>query len=388
MKRYTLMLLGLAAVIIVAGALLAIRARVAQPASAVQPTPTLQPTTTDQSAPAAPPTAKAMMSMGSLQLLAPASGSVVSAPSLPVQVAVQDFTLSCAAAGKAPRDGVGHWHLMLDGALVNMYCSTATTLSLQNVAPGTHTITAVLAANNHMGLMGKNQMASTTFVYQPTQAQPLLTPYSAPGKPTISILEPANGAPVGERFQVQLDWTNFQPSCDLLGKKDLVGYGHWHLNIDSMSGPMMGMGTMLAMGCTHTYTVYTDGLTPGPHTLYALLVDNQHAPLMPTVATSITINVQPGTSAALGAAQSASIVTDARTVGRYMPATLHLHVGQSVVFTNTSDAAHTVTADNGAFDSGNIAQGATWRYTATTAGTFAYHCTYHPLMHGTIVVSP
>jgi hypothetical protein len=97
---------------------------------------------------------------------------------------------------------------------------------------------------------------------------------------------------VGENFQVELDWANFTPSCDLLGKKKLTGYGHWHLNIDTMMGPMMGMGTMLAMGCTHTYTVFTDGLRPGKHKLYALLVDNQHAPLIPDVASMITINVK------------------------------------------------------------------------------------------------
>jgi len=55
---------------------------------------------------------------------------------------------------------------------------------------------------------------------------------------------------------------------------------------------MMGMGTMLAMGCARTATVYTDELTPGRHKLFALLVDNQHAPLMPEVGTSITINVK------------------------------------------------------------------------------------------------
>jgi len=153
-----------------------------------------------------------------------------------------------------------------------------------------------------------------------------------------------------------------------------------------MMGPMMGMGTMLAMGCARTATVYTDELTPGVHKLFALLVDNQHAPLMPEVATSITINVR-GRAASSGATQTARIVTDPSTVGRYASATLRLVVGQRVTFTNTSDAAHTVTADNGAFDSGNIAQGASWTVTATKAGTFTYTCAYHPHMHGTIVVT-
>jgi hypothetical protein len=152
----------------------------------------------------------------------------------------------------------------------------------------------VLAANNHMDLMGKGQMAKASFVYRPAEALPMLKPYQESAKPTISILAPNDGATVGEHFAVELAWTNFRPSCDLFGKKNLKGYGHWHLNIDTMMGPMMGMGTMLLMGCTHSATVFTEGLRPGRHKLFALLTDDQHAPLMPEVATSVTITVKPG----------------------------------------------------------------------------------------------
>jgi len=333
------------------------------------------------------PARAATMSMGGISLLAPAAGTVVTGNTVDVRVAVKDFTLSCPMAGKPVQAGVGHWHLLLDGALVNMYCGTGAALSLQNVAPGTHTVEVLLAGDNHMTMMGKGQTATATFTYQPANPLPALASAKAAGKPSITILSPANGATVGENFPVELDWANFAPSCDLLGKKNLAGYGHWHLNIDSMSGPMMGMGTMLAMGCTHTYTVFTDGLRPGKHKLYALLVDNQHAPLMPPVSTSITINVAATSTPSTTAGQTATIVNDAQTVGRYVPGTIHLKIGQSVTFKNVSDAAHTVTADNGAFDSGNIGQGASWTFTATKAGTFPYHCIYHPLMHGTIVVS-
>ena len=243
-------------------------------------------------APVHQPAHAATMSMGSIALLAPAAGTVVTGNTVDVKVAVKDFTLACPMAGKPVQAGVGHWHLLLDGALVNMYCGIGAALSLQNAAPGTHTLEVMLAGDNHMEMMGKGQTAKTTFTYQPASPLAPLTASKAAGKPSITILSPADGATVGENFPVELDWANFTPSCDLLGKKNLAGYGHWHLNIDSMMGPMMGMGTMLAMGCTHTYTVFTDGLRPGKHTLYALLVDNQHAPLMPAVSSMITINVK------------------------------------------------------------------------------------------------
>jgi hypothetical protein len=263
MKRYGLALVSVAAMVMAAGA------------------------------PLGRPAHAAMMSPGSIRVLSPQPGAVVTGNAVPVKLAVKDFKVNCATAGTAPKPGVGHWHLHLDGGLVNMYCSTAAVLSMQNVTPGTHSIEAVLAANNHMELMGKGQMAKTTFVYRPAHPLPALTPYKAPGKPSITILAPKNGATVGEHFWVTLNWTNFRPSCDLLGKPDVAGYGHWHLFWDTMHGPMMGMATIVDMGCAHSEVVFTDGLKPGRHTLIAALTDNLHAPLMSAEAASITINVQP-----------------------------------------------------------------------------------------------
>jgi plastocyanin len=46
---------------------------------------------------------------------------------------------------------------------------------------------------------------------------------------------------------------------------------------------------------------------------------------------------------------------------------------------------HTVTSDDGTtFDSGTIPVGGTFRHTFTRAGTFPYHCNYHPYMRATI----
>lgn len=87
------------------------------------------------------------------------------------------------------------------------------------------------------------------------------------------------------------------------------------------------------------------------------------------------------------APQHVKIVTDPRTVGRYVPSTVRVHVGQAIIFTNESNADHTVTESSDAFDSGNIATGgATYTYIASATGTFHYVCSYHPFMHGTIVV--
>ena len=61
----------------------------------------------------------------------------------------------------------------------------------------------------------------------------------------------------------------------------------------------------------------------------------------------------------------------------FAPKTLTVAPGTTVVWKNGDSAAHTVTADNDAFDSGNLDQGATFKFTFTQPGTYAYYCSYH-----------
>jgi plastocyanin len=70
----------------------------------------------------------------------------------------------------------------------------------------------------------------------------------------------------------------------------------------------------------------------------------------------------------------------------FAPAELTVPVGTTVTWTNQDSAPHTVTADDGAFDSGRMDQGATFSFTFDTAGTYAYHCDFHPNMTATITV--
>jgi plastocyanin len=72
----------------------------------------------------------------------------------------------------------------------------------------------------------------------------------------------------------------------------------------------------------------------------------------------------------------------------YMPAELSVKMGAMVTWTNTGAVAHTVTADDGAsFDSGTIDPKAAFTLVPPSTGTFAYHCTFHPWMKATLVVT-
>jgi len=69
------------------------------------------------------------------------------------------------------------------------------------------------------------------------------------------------------------------------------------------------------------------------------------------------------------------------------PATDSVPTGSKITWTNNDTTAHTVTFDDGSADSGDLAAGATFDHTFATAGTFAYHCTIHSSMHGTVTVT-
>ena len=69
------------------------------------------------------------------------------------------------------------------------------------------------------------------------------------------------------------------------------------------------------------------------------------------------------------------------------PASISATAGQSVTFTNQDGVAHTVTFDDGACDSGNIAGGASATIQVDAAGSYPFHCAIHPSMTGTIEVS-
>ena len=71
----------------------------------------------------------------------------------------------------------------------------------------------------------------------------------------------------------------------------------------------------------------------------------------------------------------------------FKPGDLEIEVGTTVTFTNKDGFAHTATAKDKSFDSGNVEPDATFEHTFEAAGTFEYLCAIHNSMTGTITVS-
>jgi plastocyanin len=61
--------------------------------------------------------------------------------------------------------------------------------------------------------------------------------------------------------------------------------------------------------------------------------------------------------------------------------------GSEVYFENKGPSDHTMTADDGSFDTKPVAAGKTAEFDAPTApGTYTFHCSIHPSMTGTLTV--
>lgn len=70
----------------------------------------------------------------------------------------------------------------------------------------------------------------------------------------------------------------------------------------------------------------------------------------------------------------------------FAPSTLTVNRGERVLWVNRDLFPHTATAQDRAFDSGEIGAGKSWTYVGSRAGRFDYVCTLHPGMRGTLVV--
>ena len=72
------------------------------------------------------------------------------------------------------------------------------------------------------------------------------------------------------------------------------------------------------------------------------------------------------------------------------PSQLTVKTGTVVKWTNQDGAPHTIVSDTGspaAFSSDSLSSGASYTFTFTQPGTYMYHCSIHPSMKGTIMVT-
>lgn len=76
----------------------------------------------------------------------------------------------------------------------------------------------------------------------------------------------------------------------------------------------------------------------------------------------------------------------------YIPHTVTVNSGDTVLWDNVDEAAHTVNsitdgAPDGMFDSGLVLVNESYEFTFQDPGTYEYFCIVHPWMVGTVVVN-
>ena len=71
---------------------------------------------------------------------------------------------------------------------------------------------------------------------------------------------------------------------------------------------------------------------------------------------------------------------------KFTPDSVTIKAGQSVTWTNNDLRDHTVAADDGSFNSGNLRPGDSFTYKFAKGGKFKYACSLHPRMKGEILV--
>lgn len=71
---------------------------------------------------------------------------------------------------------------------------------------------------------------------------------------------------------------------------------------------------------------------------------------------------------------------------KFQPARLVVSRGTRVIWTNRDSDPHTISSKRARWSSQALDTGKSFATVTKKAGTFAYICTIHPFMHGTVVV--
>jgi plastocyanin len=146
--------------------------------------------------------------------------------------------------------------------------------------------------------------------------------------------------------------------------------------------------------------------TPTPAQAPATTAPAEPAPAAPAAAPETTTAPQPALAQPAPAATPAPVAEpapapapkkDAKPVARksaagsvqikdfkFAPATVTVNVGDTVTWTNADTAPHNAKANDGSFGTSDLSKGKSGSATISKAGTFAYICSIHPSMKGTV----
>lgn len=162
-----------------------------------------------------------------------------------------------------------------------------------------------------------------------------------------------------------------------------------HAQVDGKPGPVLGY-TPVMDGENQNVAVMID-LSKATETLYAMLhtdagmVGTYEFPGedKPVMVGEQMVNLPFKVTGGLPTPETVGVVVSGDEVEikivdySYSPAKLTIAAGTTVKWENEDGVGHTVTADNGEFDSGTMSKGDAFEFTFTKPGTYAYYCKPH-----------
>ncbi len=213
------------------------------------------------------PTAEASITVTavdpSISIVSPAANAMVSTMGLELEVAINGWELDGENYNGNPIPGHGHYHVFVDGAQAGT--PTTPTFRIDSLTAGSHTITVDLRTNNHE-ILSPTVEASTSVTA---------------AAPSISILEPADGATVGATVALRVDIGGFTIDPEAIGLANVAGRGHYHVTVDGTTIDFEVTGPVYAI----------EDLAEGGRTVEVSLHNNDHSALSPAVSDQVTITV-------------------------------------------------------------------------------------------------
>ena len=97
--------------------------------------------------------------------------------------------------------------------------------------------------------------------------------------------------------------------------------------------------------------------------------------------------IPPAPTPALTQASSPKTVQVSISGFKFVPASLSVNVGDTVIWTNEDSASHTVESSDGSISSQELFKGDKHTQVMTKAGTINYICGIHPSMKGSVTVA-
>ena len=115
---------------------------------------------------------------------------------------------------------------------------------------------------------------------------------------------------------------------------------------------------------------------------------NTQTPATNTTSTSPIQNIKTNTNPTQNStANPVNVKVDISNFS-FNPAVLTIKAGTKVTWVNNDSTSHTVTSDSGnLLNSPTLATGQSFSFVFPTTGTINYHCSIHPSMKGTVIVT-